>query len=584
MKKIIIASLLILPFMIESQNIDQDFLDTLPESVRDDVKESMKAKKALEEPVYRRASTKIDKPNITSTKKSEVSNQVFGANFFDTMQSSFMPINEPNLDSSYILDFGDVLEIQLIGQKDSIESHTIKRDGSINIPDIGKVILSGLPLEEASALIKAKITNTYIGTDAYITLKNIRDITILIAGNAYNPGIYTLNGNSNILHALNMAGGISESGSFRNISLVRDGVEIGNFDLYEAIIFGKINLNLSLRSGDSVVVGPLSRIVSVESGVNRPGIYEMRKSEKLSHLIRFSNGLSSNADISDITIKSIFEGDPVFKSIKYADIDEYELLDQDSLYVREYVMNTISIQGAVKNPGNYKVKMGTTLSKAIQFAGGYIDGAYPFGGYLDNRRALLINQESKDRLYDSFINNIVMNSSVKTDVDGSFGIILEQIKNAESTGRIIAEFDTDVLRSNPQLDTILDNGDRLTIPYITQQVYIQGEVSNPGAVRYSPGKDLEFYIKKSGGELSTADLDNIFILNPNGETQIIESSRRLSFVMAESQRTLIYPGSIIYVPQSSDFTSSLEVASIWAPIISSVALSLTSLSVLNNTN
>ena len=247
-------------------------------------------------------------------------------------------------------------------------------------------------------------------------------------------------------------------------------------------------------------------------------------------------------------------------------------------------MNTISIQGAVKNPGNYKVKMGTTLSKAIQFAGGYIDGAYPFGGYLDNRRALLINQESKDRLYDSFINNIVMNSSVKTDVDGSFGIILEQIKNAESTGRIIAEFDTDVLRSNPQLDTILDNGDRLTIPYITQQVYIQGEVSNPGAVRYSPGKDLEFYIKKSGGELSTADLDNIFILNPNGETQIIESSRRLSFVMAESQRTLIYPGSIIYVPQSSDFTSSLEVASIWAPIISSVALSLTSLSVLNNTN
>ena len=54
------------------------------------------------------------------------------------MQTSFMPINEPNLDSSYILDFGDVLEIQLVGQKDIIESFSINRDGSINLLDIGK--------------------------------------------------------------------------------------------------------------------------------------------------------------------------------------------------------------------------------------------------------------------------------------------------------------------------------------------------------------------------------------------------------------------------------------------------------------
>ena len=40
----------------------------------------------------------------------------FGKKFFDTIQSTFMPINEPNFDGSYILDFGDVLEIQFIGQ------------------------------------------------------------------------------------------------------------------------------------------------------------------------------------------------------------------------------------------------------------------------------------------------------------------------------------------------------------------------------------------------------------------------------------------------------------------------------------
>ena len=78
-----------------------------------------------------------------------------------------MPINEPNLDGSYILDFGDVLEIQLIGQVDSVEEYPIKRDGSINLPNVGKISLSGLSLSDAGSLIKAKIKNAYIGTSLY---------------------------------------------------------------------------------------------------------------------------------------------------------------------------------------------------------------------------------------------------------------------------------------------------------------------------------------------------------------------------------------------------------------------------------
>jgi protein involved in polysaccharide export with SLBB domain len=44
----------------------------------------------------------------------------------------------------------------LIGQKNSIDNLSIKEDGSINIPEIGKLYLSGLSLEDANKLIKAK--------------------------------------------------------------------------------------------------------------------------------------------------------------------------------------------------------------------------------------------------------------------------------------------------------------------------------------------------------------------------------------------------------------------------------------------
>ena len=62
--------------------------------------------------------------------------ELFGSEFFQTFQTSFMPINEPNPDSSYTLDNGDVLNIQLIGQIDFIDIFPVNRDGTINIPDV----------------------------------------------------------------------------------------------------------------------------------------------------------------------------------------------------------------------------------------------------------------------------------------------------------------------------------------------------------------------------------------------------------------------------------------------------------------
>ena len=235
------------------------------------------------------------------------------------------------------------------------------------------------------------------------------------------------------------------------------------------------------------------------------------------------------------------------------------------------------------NPGTYKLNRGTSLSEAIIAAGGYDSTAYPFGGYLENIKALEVNNNAKQRLYEKFITNLITNGS-SVNQDTGIGNLLLQLKETESTGRIVAEFDLDLIKNNPSLDTVLEDGDKLLIPQITQQVYIQGEVANSGAIRYAPGKGIDFYINKSGGYLETADEENIFIIHPNGETENMNTSARLSFIFQDSDRKLIYPGSIIYVPQTTNFATSLQLASIWAPIISSVALSLTSLSVLNNTN
>ena len=124
----------------------------------------------------------------------------------------------------------------------------------------------------------------------------IRDVNILVTGNAENPGIYTLTGNSNILHALSAAGGISEFGSLREINLIRDNIIIETLDVYDLLIEGQYNLKKRLRSGDVVFVEPRKNIVTIDGAVNRPAKYEAGDDQKLISIIEYANGINRNAD------------------------------------------------------------------------------------------------------------------------------------------------------------------------------------------------------------------------------------------------------------------------------------------------
>ena len=88
------------------------------------------------------------------------------------------------------------------------------------------------------------------------------------------PGIYTFNGNTNLLHAISMAGGITENGSFREILIKRDGKSISEVDLYNALIFGDTSFRTSFRSGDSIYISIVKNLVRAGSGFNRPGLFE----------------------------------------------------------------------------------------------------------------------------------------------------------------------------------------------------------------------------------------------------------------------------------------------------------------------
>jgi protein involved in polysaccharide export with SLBB domain len=600
MKKIILPVLLLNSLYISSQELDEAYLNSLPDDIRKDVLEQVDDRDELDKTVYRRPSTMIRKNYCSDLKKdrneriesdyykkynpdvSEVcieKSERFGSNFFDMMQSSFMPINEPNFDGSYILDFGDTLEIQVVGQRDSIDEIDIKRDGSINIDNIGKIFISGLSLDAASRLIKSKINDTYIGVEVFISLINIRDVQVLITGNAFNPGIYTLNGNSNILHALSMAGGMDEIGSYRQVDLIRNNEVIASIDLYNIFIHGKSGFGQRLRSGDSILIKPAKNIVSISGAVKRPGTYELKSDESLHDLLTYANGFAESADKSNIKIERLAGEKTQFIKIKNLnELSSISPIPGDRLDIRSYDRKKVKIIGAVNSPGTYAISTGETLYSIIMKADGYKDNAYAFGGVLNNKKAL--NELAVESLYTTFVQKLVTKGD-PLFASESLPFALKELKKSDTSGRIMAEFDLSVLKANPSLDTYLDDGDEIIIPIKTQQVYIFGEVNNDGAIRYMPGQTIDDYISRSGGYTDTADIQFIYVVHPNGEVKKV-NHKTLSILTNRSNDILIYPGSIIYVPREVNGQEAAIIASIWAPIVSALASSLTALAVLNN--
>jgi len=588
MKKFILYIILMCPLFLISQELSDAYLESLPESVKEDVLKGINDKEEKSKAIYKRPSTMVEKEEAEFSEYQQFkdlknnnkfnSNVRFGKSIFESVQTSFMPINEPNFDGSYILDFGDVLELQLIGQQTMIDDLPVNRDGSINIPDIGKVFVAGLSLESASALIKNKFKNTYIGVDSFVSLKNIRDIQILITGNAYKPGMYTLNGNSSVLHALSMAGGVNDDGSYREINLIRNNKIVSSLDLYSIFINGMSNPSAKLRSGDTIHIPQHKNLAHAVSGVNRPMIYELKSGQTLLDLVSYANGFSSTANLKSILVESAKNGSIFSKNIKEKDLKLFEVNDNDSLIIEEFIFGKIEIKGAVKLPGFYKITEDTTLGDILKRAGGFKPTAYAFGGYLDNKKTALLNQDAKEKLYNNFIKDLITGFEI---LDEAALNILESLKETESSGRVMAEFDINVLESYPELDTRLDDGDVILIPYKNEQVYVYGETNSQGTVKYLPGKSPNYYINNAGGYLKSADTKGLYIIHPNGETISLNSNNKVLGLINSESSELVYPGSIIFVPQKSNLNA-VKTASIWAPIISSIALSLTSLSVLNN--
>ena len=593
---IMLTTVLLIPFSnaqsLDLKELDKEFMESLPDDIRDDVTKEIERNNQEENMLSRRPSTKLSK--LDSVKEWEEfkkrqnlkdKTERYGLQIFSSMQSSFMPLNEPNFGNNYIVDYGDIISIQLFGSTAGIGNTTyitdVKRDGTVVLEDLDSVSVAGLNFEQVVDLIKSKYSQSFIGLDVVVTLAEIRDINVLVTGSVEFPGIYTLSGNSNILQALNVSGGPKENGSLRNIVIKRKNQPDIEVDLYEALIFGDVDNIPVLMSGDSINIKPVNNLVRAGYGFNNVAVFEIKEDETLQDLIEYSGGINTEAGSSSLKLVR-------FNGSKFTDIDvkseqfkDFKLKNLDSVYAFKEDIGVISISGDVKYPGNYSISSSDRLSDILERAGGYIKSAYPFGASLYRESTRELETMFVEKAYRNLITFIATNPGSLEGTGSGEGIayILSEIKDHEPVGRVIADFDLINLKDNLQSNIYMQDGDSIHIPSYDSNIYIFGEVGNPGSILFKENANLKSYIDNSGGFTRFSSKDSIFIVAPNGETQKVYVNGLRQYIAQDYD---IYPGSVIYVPRDVGKVQGINFYATVAPIFSSLALSIASLNSIND--
>jgi polysaccharide export outer membrane protein len=191
----------------------------------------------------------------------------FGYDLFAGTPSTFAPVTDIPVPAEYVVGPGDRLEVQLYGNTKGRYSLVVNRDGAVMFPELGPIAVTGLKFDDARARIEARVNDQMIGTQAVVSMGDMRSIRVFVLGEAQQPGSYTVSGLATITNALFVSGGVRTIGSLRKIQLKRDGRLVKQLDLYDMVLRGDTSDNVRLLPGDVIFIPPVGSTVGIKGEI-----------------------------------------------------------------------------------------------------------------------------------------------------------------------------------------------------------------------------------------------------------------------------------------------------------------------------
>ena len=132
---------------------------------------------------------------------------------------------------SYLVGPGDVLRLEFLGNKNMSNQRKIMMDGKLSLPQIGRVEVNNMTLDELEHLVEQRYEDILINNEVNVELIQPRPISVSVLGEVRNPGIQKLGMTSKtpedamsfpkVVDAIKKSGGITKNANIEEIVITR---------------------------------------------------------------------------------------------------------------------------------------------------------------------------------------------------------------------------------------------------------------------------------------------------------------------------------------------------------------------------
>lgn len=162
----------------------------------------------------------------------------------------------------YRIGKNDVLSIFVVGhpdvssqQKNPAETAgtVVEKDGNVYLPVVGQVRAEGLTIAEFRTKLQQTLARFVLRPELSVGIVRYESQKFYVLGQVQRPGALPVDGDTTLLEALSVAGGITASGDVESAYVLRDG-KLLPINLGDMLLRGDISRNVYMRHGDVVYV------------------------------------------------------------------------------------------------------------------------------------------------------------------------------------------------------------------------------------------------------------------------------------------------------------------------------------------
>jgi protein involved in polysaccharide export with SLBB domain len=437
-------------------------------------------------------------------------------------------------------------------------------------------VVPGVPMAPGDSVTVLAVADRVRG---YVTVK----------GNVWVEGQVGFTPGMKLSDALRIAGGPKPDVYLERILISRTHEDSTRAQLRSAFAdsTGRLTEDIMLQEEDEVRVFSRATFlaapyVTIVGAVRNPGRIPYREGMTMRDVVLLADGVTEDADLSEAEIARRDAGeDPgaLARSISVpldsarasrsgsangevgaarpgGGIPDLPLEPYDNVLIRRQagweLQRLVHVTGQVKHPGRYALRSKTErISDLIERAGGLTEQAYP-GGV---------------RFYRSY-------TPGRRPADGPPSLVTDSRMATRDTlprgftERVGIDLPRVLKNSNFSDNVILAGGDSVHIPEFNPIVMVEGGVNSPGAVAYTPGKSLDWYVNAAGGYTQAGDNKRAYVTQPNGKREGVKRRVILSDDVPKPKS-----GAVVFVPVKA----APEQPSNVAGVVSTVAQVLTAL-------